>query len=98
MCNSVLLKQYWYSSVTVSNLFLKLKLIIKRSWRYEKASPDLYLIDQNYKMTDPILYLAMILGLGGIYVLIASFNDDDDDSNDDGEKYFFYPEYANAGR
>jgi len=39
-------------------------------------------------MTDPILYLSMILGLGGVYVLIASFNDDDDDSNDDGEKYF----------
>ena len=36
-------------------------------------------------MTDPILYLSMILGLGGVYVLIASFNDDDDDSNDDGD-------------
>ena len=45
-------------------------------------------------MTDPILYLSMILGLGGVYVLIASFNDDDDDSNDDGEKYFFNLEYA----
>ena len=40
----------------------------------------------------------MILGLGGVYVLIASFNDDDDDSNDDGEKYFFNLEYAKAGR
>ena len=40
----------------------------------------------------------MILGLGGVYVLIASFNDDDDDSNDDGEKYFFDLEYAKAGR
>ena len=47
-------------------------------------------------MTDPILYLSMILGLGGIYVLIVSFNDDDDDSNDDGEKYFFNLEYANV--
>jgi len=36
-------------------------------------------------MTDPILYLSLILGLGGVYVLITSFNDDDDDSNDDGE-------------
>ena len=36
-------------------------------------------------MTDPILYLSMILGLGGVYVLISSFNDDDGD--DDGEKY-----------
>ena len=40
----------------------------------------------------------MILGLGGVYVLIASFNDDDDDSDDDGEKYLFNLEYANAGR
>ena len=39
-------------------------------------------------MTDPTLYLLMILGLGGVYVLIASFNDDDDDRDDDGEKYF----------
>ena len=49
-------------------------------------------------MTDPILYLSMILGLGGVYVLITSFNDDDDDSDDDGEKYLFNLEYANAGR
>ncbi len=48
-------------------------------------------------MTDPILYLSMILGLGGVYVLIASFNDDDD-SDDDGEKYVFNLEYAKAGR
>ena len=49
-------------------------------------------------MTDPVLYLSMILGLGGVYVLITSFNDDDDDSNDDGEKYFFNLEYAKVGR
>ena len=48
-------------------------------------------------MTDPILYLSVILGLGGVYVLIASFNDDDDDS-DDGEKYLFYLKYVEAGR
>ena len=98
MCNSVLLRQYWYRTVTVSKLFLKLKLIIKRSCWHEKASPDLFLIDQNWIMTDPILYLSMILGLGGVYVLIASFNDDDDDSNDDGENYMFNLEYAKAGR
>ena len=40
----------------------------------------------------------MILGLGGVYVLIASFNDDDDDSDDDGEKYLFNLEYAKSGR
>ena len=48
-------------------------------------------------MTDPILYLSMILGLGGIYVLISSFNDDDDDS-DAVEKYMFKLEFAKAGR
>ena len=36
-------------------------------------------------MTDPILYLSMFLGLGGVYVLISSFDDDDDD--DDGERF-----------
>ena len=49
-------------------------------------------------MTDPILYLSMILGLGGVYVLITSFNDDDDDSDGDGEKYVVNLEYANLGR
>ena len=34
-------------------------------------------------MSDPILYLSMFLGLGGVYVLISSFQDDDDD--DDGD-------------
>ena len=47
-------------------------------------------------MTDPILYLSMVLGLGGVYVLIASFNDDDD--SDDGEKYLFNLKYIKAGR
>ena len=38
-------------------------------------------------MKDPILYLSMLLGLGGVYVLISSFNDDDD--GNDGEKYIY---------
>ena len=42
---------------------------------------------QNKSMTDPIIYLSMFLGLGGVYVLISSFHDDDDD--DDGEKYIY---------
>ena len=75
-----------------------MNLIIKRSLRYEKAPSDLFLIDQNWIMTDPILYLSMILGLGGVYVLIASFGDDDDDSDDDGEKYLFNLEYIKARR
>ena len=54
------------------------------------------MIKDNY-MTDPILYLSMFLGLGGVYVLISSFNDDDDDSDDDGERYinnFMYSDFA----
>ena len=46
---------------------------------------------QNWVMTDPVLYLSMLLGLGGVYVLISSFHDDDD-GDDDGEKYICNPE------
>ena len=49
-------------------------------------------------MTDPILYLSMILGLTGVYVLISSFGDDDDDSNDDGERYIYNLEYVKVGK
>ena len=42
-------------------------------------------------MSDPILYLSMFLGLGGVYVLISSFNDDDDDDGD-GERFFILSE------
>ena len=48
-------------------------------------------------MTDPILYLSMILGLTGVYVLISSFSDDDDDSNDDGERYIYNLENVKVG-
>ena len=43
---------------------------------------------QNKFMNDPILYLSMLLGLGGVYVLISSFHDDDD-GDDDGEKFIY---------
>ena len=45
-------------------------------------------------MTDPILYLSMFLGLGGVYVLVSSFHDDDD-GDDDGEKYIYNLEITN---
>ena len=48
-------------------------------------------------MTDPILYLSMLLGLGGVYVLISSFHDDDD-GDDDGEKYIYSLEHLNLAR
>ena len=57
----------------------------------EKASTNLIYLLHNYFMTDPILYLSMILGLGGVYVLISSFHDDDDD-DDDGERFFISSE------
>ena len=44
-------------------------------------------------MTDPILYLSMLLGLGGVYVFITSFHDDDD-GDDDGEKYIYNLEHT----
>ena len=48
-------------------------------------------------MYDPILYLSMFLGLGGVYVLITSFHDDDDgDDSDDGERYIL--KYSNLAR
>ena len=52
---------------------------------------------QTWIMTDPILYLSMLLGLGGVYVLISSFNDDDD-GDDDGEKYIYNLENFNFSR
>ena len=47
-------------------------------------------------MFDPILYLSMILGFGGIYILISSFHDDDDD--DDGERYYHNFQYSRLAR
>ena len=41
-------------------------------------------------MTDPILYLSMLLGLFGIYTLISSFGDDDDDNNGSGGQRYSY--------
>ena len=40
---------------------------------------------QTKFMADPIFFLSMLLGLGGVYVLISSFHDNDDD----GEKYSY---------
>ena len=47
-------------------------------------------------MTDPILYLSMFLGLGGVYVLISSFHDDDD--GDDGGKYIYNFQHFNLAK
>ena len=63
-----------------------------------KQQKSTIIIIQGINMTDPILYLSMILGLTGVYVLISSFGDDDDDSNDDGERYIHNLEYVKVGR
>ena len=47
-------------------------------------------------MIDPILYLSMLLGLGGVYVLISSSHNDD--NGDDGEKYIYNLEHNNLPR
>ena len=52
---------------------------------------------QTLIMTDPILYLSMLLGLGGVYILISSFHEDDDD-DDDGEKYIYNLKHINLAR
>ncbi|WP_288261592.1 hypothetical protein [uncultured Prochlorococcus sp.] len=49
-------------------------------------------------MNDPILYLSMFLGFGGIYVLISSFQDDDDDDSNDGERYIYNYNYINLAK
>ena len=48
-------------------------------------------------MADPILYLSMLLGLGGVYVLISSFHDDDDDDDDSG-RFIYNLKHANLAR
>ena len=44
-------------------------------------------------MTDPVLYLSMLLGLLGIYTLISSF-DDDDDNDGDGGRYIYNLDFS----
>ena len=50
----------------------------------------------NKLKIDRTLYISIMLGIGGIYVLISSFHDDDD--NDDGEKYIYDLEHINLAR
>ena len=68
-------------------------VVMRLSRKLQKST----IIIKKKNMTDPILYLSMILGLTGMYVLISSFGDDDDDGNDDGERYIYNPEYVKVG-
>ena len=64
--------------------------MIKTSYRYIYfLSIFIYLI-HHILMTDPILFISMILGLGGVFVLINSFSDDDDSDNDGGMGTYIY--------
>ena len=45
-------------------------------------------------MLDPTLYISMILGLEGVYVLISSFHDDDDD----GDRFIYNFDYTNLAK
>ena len=47
---------------------------------------------QTKVIIDPILYLSMLLGFGGVYVLISSFHDDD------GEKYIYNLNHTKLAR
>ena len=47
---------------------------------------------------DPNLYLSMLLRLGGVYVLISSFNDGYEDGDDDGKKYVYSLEFNNLAK
>ena len=52
---------------------------------------------QTWTKTDPIIYISMLLRLGGVYVLISSFHDDDD-GDDDGEMYIYNFEHTNLAK
>ena len=42
-------------------------------------------------MKDPILYLSLLLALGGIFTIISLFENDDDDDDGDGENILAFP-------
>ena len=65
------------------------KVVMRLPRKLQKST--IVILKEN--MIDPILYLSMILGLTGMYVLISSFGDD----NDDGERYIYNPEYVKVG-
>ena len=64
--------------------------MIKTSYRYIYfLSIFIYLI-HHVLMNDPILFISMVLGLGGVFVFINSFSDDDDSDNDGGMGTYIY--------
>ena len=64
--------------------------IIKTSYRSADSLSNSIHINQHILMNDPILFISMFLGLGGVFVLINSFSDDDDSDNDGGTGTYIY--------
>ena len=75
--------------------FEKLPKVLKQD--YPSGLDSKYEIQSLIRPNDPVLYLSMLLGLGGVYVLISSFHDDDD-GDDDGEKYIYNLEHTYLAR
>ena len=71
-------------------IFIVIASIIKTSYRYFYFPSVFIFMIHYYWMTDPILFISMILGLGGVFVLINSFGDDDDSDNDGGMGTYIY--------
>ncbi len=44
-------------------------------------------------MSDPILYLSILLALGAIFTTISLFDNDDDDDDGDGENILYLPAF-----
>ena len=71
-------------------IFIISSSIIKTSYRYIYSPAVFNYLIHYLWMTDPILFISMILGLGGVFVLINSFSDDDDSDNDGGMGTYIY--------
>ena len=71
-------------------IFIISSSIIKTSYRYIYSPAVFNYLIHYLWMTDPILFISMILGLGGVFVLINSFSDDDDSDNDGGMGTYVY--------
>ena len=48
-------------------------------------------------MNDPTIFISMLLGFGGVFVLINSFSDDDDDGDSNGGNYIYNLEPIKVG-
>ena len=77
-------------NIIIKIIFIIYYSIIKTSFRYIHSSAVFIFMIHYLLMTDPILFISMILGLGGVFVLINSFSDDDDSDNDGGMGTYIY--------